>query len=278
MRFLVLLSFCFLISACTGSAYKLPVISKNEVIEIEKKLEADDSSLRVYKRSDRNYKNRIAKISSRLQRNSESLCKLAEYEPCRFEVKYSSKDIVNAYAHENYKITVYKGFLKYLKNNDEMAALVAHEMGHHLAKHNQESIKNAQTGAVVSGLATALLLAAANANNSYYNSYQQQQQQDAIQNMMRIGAKVGEMSYSKEQEREADLLATYLLKHAGYNLNKAQGLMYTMAKLTGDKVEGHAALMSTHPPTPERVVAWKKAVEEIKTNKNLLPYSKQTNK
>lgn len=274
LQLVFIIGLSLLTTACTGSAYKLPVVSQQELAEVEDKLESDKKDLKVYKRSDAHYRRRISTISKRLQKNAIPLCEQAEYSPCRFEVKYNNEGVINAYAHENYKITVFKGFLQYLKNSDEMAALVAHEMGHHLAKHNQETQKNAQTGAAISGVLTALLLGAANANNPYYSSYQQQQDQQTIENMMKVGFEIGKISYSKDQEREADLLATYLLKHAGYNLNKAQNLMYTMAKLKGDKVKGHAALASTHPPTPERVVAWRKAINEIKDNDSLLPYPK----
>lgn len=267
-----------LTTACAGSAYKLPAVSPAELAEVENQIKSDTNSLKVYKRSDANYRKRISTISKKLQKSAKPLCEQAEFDSCYFEVSYNNENIINAYAHENYKITAYKGFLQYLKNDDEMAALIGHEMGHHLAKHNQETLKNAQTGAMVAGLATAILLGAANANNPNYNSYQQQQkQQETLQNMMIAGAKIGAVSYSKEQESEADLLSTYLLKSAGYNLSKAQGLMYTMAKLSGDKVAGHAALMSTHPPTPRRVVAWKKAMEEIESNESLLPYKKTNN-
>lgn len=265
----------FFTSACTGAAYKIPVVSHAEASNIEKEIKSDSKDLKVFVRSDTDYKNRISTISKRLQRKAKPLCKYAEYDSCYFEVKYSNENIVNAYAHEDYKINVFKGLLKYLENDDEMAALVAHEMGHHLAKHNGEQMQNAQTGAAVSGLLTAVLLAAANSNNPYYSSYQQQQDQQTVENMMKTGFEIGALSYSKEQEREADLIAAYLLKHAGYNLNRAQGLMYKMAKMKADKVEGHAALASTHPPSSERVVSWQKTIQEIKGNDTLLPYKKE---
>ena len=263
-----------LTSACSGSAYKLPNVSPEEKKAAEEKIASDISKLKVYKRSDSAYKTRIANISKRLHKGAGPLCEQAEYDPCYFEVIYSDENVVNAYAHEDYKITVFKVLLQYLKNDDEMAALVAHEMGHHLAKHNQETLRNAQTGAVVSGVFTALLLGAANANNPYYyNSYQQQQDQKTINDMMQVGFEIGKVSYSKEQEREADLLAAYLLGHSGYNLDKAQGMMYTLARLNGDeiKVEGKAALLKTHPPTSERYIAWAKAKEEIQHSASKLP-------
>lgn len=274
--FVVAASVCLLLltSACSGSAYKLPNVSPEEKKAAEEKIASDVSKLKVYKRSDSAYKTRIANISKRLHKGADPLCEQAEYDPCYFEVIYSNENVVNAYAHENYKITVFKGLLQYMKNDDEMAALVAHEMGHHLAKHNQETLRNAQTGAVVSGVFTALLLGAANANNPYYyNSYQQQQDQKTINDMMQVGFEIGKVSYSKDQEREADLLAAYLLGHSGYNLDKAQGMMYTLARLNGDeiKVEGKAALLKTHPPTSERYIAWAKAKEEIQNSSSKLP-------
>lgn len=274
--FVVAASVCLLLltSACSGSAYKLPNVSLEEKKAAEEKIASDVSKLKVYKRSDGAYKARIANISKRLHKGADPLCEQAEYDPCYFEVIYSDENVVNAYAHENYKITVFKGLLQYMKNDDEMAALVAHEMGHHLAKHDQETLRNAQTGAVISGVFTALLLGAANANNPYYyNSYQQQQDQKTINDMMQVGFEIGKVSYSKEQEREADLLAAYLLGHSGYNLDKAQGMMYTLARLNGDeiKVEGKAALLKTHPPTSERYIAWAKAKEEIQNSSSKLP-------
>jgi predicted Zn-dependent protease len=275
-RILLILAALVCLSACSGSAYKLPVVTPEESAAIESQVQSDEAKLKIYNRSDSNYKSRLAKISKRLKKSAKPLCELADYSGCYFEVSYDAKDIVNAYAHENYKITVYKGMLKYLRNDDEIAALVGHEMGHHLAKHNEETMRNAQTGAAVSGILTAVLLAASSANNPYYTSYQQQQDQQTLENMMAAGAEIGAMSYSKEQEREADLLSAYLLEHAGYNLDRANNLMYTMAKISGDDVPGKAALMDTHPPTPERVVAWQKVIEEIKNNETKLPYPKES--
>lgn len=184
---------------------------------------------------------------------------------------------VNAYASKGYKVVIYKGLLQYLANSDEMAAVVAHEMGHHLAKHNEETERNAAAGAAISGILTAVVLGAANANNAYYSSYQQRQDQQTIGNMMQFGAYMGVMSYSKEQEREADLLATYLLSRSGYNLQRAQNVMVVLARFAGEEAENptHKAFLESHPAGAERIVAWQKAIDEIKTNTSKLPYPKK---
>ena len=50
-------------------------------------------------------------------------------------------------------------------------------------------------------------------------------------------------------------------------------MLLTLAKLNGDniKVEGKAALLKTHPPTPERYIAWEKAKEKIQNSDSKLP-------
>lgn len=271
MKQLVVLTAILCLTGCAGSAYRLPEVNEADIRSMESKIAANKTPLKIYERSDKDYKQRLATISNRLRKNAKPLCQDAGYDTCSFLVEYNAGNEVNAYASEGYKITVYRGLLKHLKNNDEIAAVVAHEMGHHLAKHNEEKQQNAATGAAVSGIITAVLLAAANSNNPYYNQYQQQQDQQTVENMMSAGAGIGALSYSKEQEREADLLATYLLSRAGYNLNKAQNIMLVLAESNGESSISQSAFLDSHPAGVERFVAWDKAIKEVEASKTKLP-------
>jgi len=272
-RTLIAFSCILCLTACAGSAYRLPQVSSADVQAMKEKVTENPVPLKVYERSDQAYKERLATITSRLKKNAKPLCDYAQYESCYFETTYNPEGTVNAYASEGHKITIYRGLLQYLKNNDEIAAVVAHEMGHHLAKHNQETEQNAAAGAAISGILTAVLLGAANANNPYYNAYQQQQDQQTIENMMAAGAHIGAISYSKEQEREADLLATYLLSRAGYDLKRAQNVMLVLSEFSGETGISSSAFLSTHPAGVERIVSWEKAIDEIRSNPSKLPYS-----
>src|SRR3989338_3047643 len=269
--FLVLISLP-LLTACAGSAYKLPAVNDADVKTMQQKIADNNEPLVVYERSDKKNKQLVANIASRLAKNAKPLCTYAEYKSCYFQVEYNPGNEINAYASENYKITVYRGLLQYLKNNDEIAAVIAHEMGHHLANHNEEKQQNASAGAAISGILTAVVLAAANNNNPYYNSYQQQQDQKTLEDMMHVGAKVGALSYSKEQEREADLLATYLLSRAKYDLKKAGNIMVVLSKSSGEGSLSRSAFLDTHPAGVERVVAWQESIDEINHNPSKLPY------
>ncbi len=264
----------FTLAACAGSAYQLPQVSDAEVNALEQDFATNDAPLKKYKRSEVHYQKRLTRISNNLLNHVEPLCAVSDYPDCHFEVVYDNSAEVNAYASEGYKVTIFKGLLDYLKNDDEMAAVVAHEIGHHLANHNEETERNATTGALVSGVLTAVVLGAANANNPYYSSFNQQQDQQAIQDMMQVGYGIGALSYSKEQEKEADLLSAYLLSHAGYNLERAQNLMWVLNKLDGDNGKYRASLLDTHPASPERYIAWQMAQAEIESNSTKLPYPK----
>lgn len=274
-NFLLLLAAILPLTACAGSAYRLPEVSNADIQAMQSKIAENKAPLKKYERSDSKYKATLASITKRLTKKATPLCEYAEYESCYFETTYDSGDTINAYASQGYKITIYKGLLQYLKNEDEMAAVVAHEMGHHLANHNQETEQNAAAGAAISGILTAVLLGAANANNPYYSSYQQQQDQQTLQDMMQAGAQIGMRSYSKEQEREADLLATYLLSRAGYNLKRAQNIMLVLSETSGEAAINSSAFLDTHPAGIERLVAWEKAIDEIKGNPSKLPYLKE---
>lgn len=276
VRLITTLVLSLIVTACAGSAYKLPPVTDADVQAMHQKVGKNAAPLKVYERSDKHYKQTLASITKRLTKNAKPLCEHSGYDKCYFQVAYNPDDTFNAYASEGYKVTIHRGLLQYLKNNDEIAAVVAHEMGHHLANHNEEKAQNAATGAAISGILTAVILGAAGANNAYYDPYQQQRNQDAIENMMQAGAGIGALSYSKEQEREADLLATYLLSRADYDLKRAQNIMVVLARFAGETDPSRSAFLDSHPAGMERVVAWEKAIAEIKENKSKLPYAIET--
>lgn len=260
---------------CAGSAYKLPEVNEADVQAMEKRIADNQKPLKTYDRSEKRNKQMVDGAAKRLIKHAKPLCEHAGYESCSFNVVYKADDTFNAFASGANDITIYRGLVKYLKNDDEVAAVVAHEMGHHLANHIEEKTQNAATGAAISGLLTAVLIGAANSNRPYYNQYQAQQDQQVLEDMMSAGAGIGALSYSKEQEREADLLATYLLSRAGYNLKRAQNIMMVLANEAGESADSRTAFLDSHPAGIERFVAWEKAIEEVKNNKSKLPYVKE---
>lgn len=257
---------------CAGTGHKLPKISNSDLATARAELSKNTASLPTYHRSDATYQSMVARINNRLLKNARPLCDHTGYQKCYFQTIYNPKDEANAYASDGYKITVFKGMLDLLETEDEIAAVISHEMGHHLANHNEEKAQNAAVGAVLTGVITAVAVGAASANNPYYSPVQQQQDNQAIEDMTQAGAAFGAISYSKEAEREADLLGAYLLSRAGYNLKRAERLYIVLTKMPGEDGLDTSSFLDTHPAGVERLAAWRKITEEVKNNKTKLPF------
>lgn len=116
-----------------------------------------------------------------------------------FHIIYKDKDEVNAFALPGGYVFIFKGLLDKVENDDELAAIIAHEIGHVVARH---SVKRLQGGVGYSIL--QILMVAAGSK---------------VQDARRIDAAFGQliMSYSREDEALADRIAVKYLKEAGFN-------------------------------------------------------------
>jgi predicted Zn-dependent protease len=250
---------CLALQGCGGTAFMLPPVSQNEALLAAHEMEADPN-LPQFPRSGTYYRNAIHRIDARLTETVAAICARAETEECRFVFHYVGDDEVNAFTDEDGHIFLHRGLLDYLETDDEIAAVMAHEMGHQIAGHVAETKSSMILGALIGGL---LMGGAAIAGGST------QQDADAMAaNGMGLGARVGQLSFSKEQEREADLLAAYVLARGGYDLDRAGGTFEVMAKLDDKTV---ASWNDTHPAGAERIVTWRKSVALVRASSDTLP-------
>jgi predicted Zn-dependent protease len=180
---------------------------------------------------------------------------------CNFQVHYEDDPDFNAYASEGNNIHINRGLLDRLASEEEIAAVIAHEMGHHIAQHIEETQENALIGALIgAALAGAVLATGDNDPGTT---------QRVIGSSMAAGGMIGALSFSKEQEREADLISAYMLARAGYDLRKAGRLFTVLSRIDPDKER--ASLFDTHPAGPERVAAWEKAIAEVEASPDKFP-------
>lgn len=117
-----------------------------------------------------------------------------------------------------------------LKNTDELAFIMGHEAGHHIAGHLAKTQQTAVAGAVIGSILATVAGADA----------------QGIQSAQEIGATVGARRYSKDFELEADQLGTLIAYRSGYN--PVRGAEYfTRIPDPGDQFLG------THPPNGQRM-------------------------
>ena len=152
----------------------------------------------------------------------------------QWEVVVFKDDNPNAFALPGGKMGVYTGMLKVAENQDQLASVLGHEVGHVLAQHGNERMSQQQL--------TNVALAAA-AGSGYVDA--------ASMQALGLGAQIGILlPYSRDHESEADVIGLDLMAEAGFDPRESVQLWRNM-----DKAGGGAPpeFMSTHPAGSTRI-------------------------
>ncbi|MBO9470078.1 M48 family metallopeptidase [Endozoicomonas sp. G2_2] len=157
-----------------------------------------------------------------------------------WEVVVFNSDQVNAFALPGGKIGVYSGLLDVAQTDDQLATVIAHEVGHVLAEHGNERVS--QQAATQGGLqvVSAFLGGSGGGAGS-----------QAVMSALGLGAQVGILlPFSRAQESEADTVGLELMARAGFDPRESVALWQNMAAAGGEKP---AEFMSTHPSNETRI-------------------------
>jgi predicted Zn-dependent protease len=162
-----------------------------------------------------------------------------------WEFTLLDSDVINAFALPGGKIFVSRALVEQMTNEAQLAAVVGHEIGHVAADHTSE--RYGQQIAIVGG--TTVLGAVAGA---LLNS-----EDRAAGAGMGAGAGaalggVATLSYSRDQESEADRLGMRYMERLKYN---PQGAVQVQEILLREEQKGGSQLeiLSTHPSSQTRI-------------------------
>jgi predicted Zn-dependent protease len=146
----------------------------------------------------------------------------------------SSKEI-NAWCMPGGKIAVYTGLIEKLNvTDDELAAVMGHEIAHALREHGRERASQA----MAQGMALSVLGIAVGASDT------------SVQLAQIITDITFNLPNSREHEIEADRIGVELAARAGYDPRAAVTLWQKMAKAAGN---GPPQFLSTHPSPENRI-------------------------
>ncbi len=141
-------------------------------------------------------------------------------------------DTVNAFCLPGGKIFVYTGLLKYTASDDELAAVVGHEVGHAIARHGAERASQQNIAGMVGSVGSAVL------GPGFDAAYG-------------LGVNYGILlPYGRLQESEADYIGLILMAKAGYDPRAALSFWQKMSTAGGSKPP---EWMSTHPSDQTRI-------------------------
>jgi predicted Zn-dependent protease len=181
------------------------------------------------------------KYTSRVNRVAPRIIRAAGGNPAEWEVAVFASDQLNAFALPGGKIGFYTGILDIMENDDQIAAVMGHEVAHVFFNHSGQ--RYGRTAATQAGLGVAQAVLGGG-----------QTSQVALQ-ALGLGAQYGViLPYSRQHELEADKYGVRYMHKAGYRLNEAVRFWQGMsAKKSGAPPQ----IMSTHPNDATRIAQLK---------------------
>lgn len=166
-----------------------------------------------------------------------------------WEVNVEKNDQLNAYCMPGGKIMVFSGLVEKIKaTDDELAAVIGHEIAHALREHGRERMSQAYVqqfglqalAAIVSkgALGTAAVKGAGLGSQLFF----------ALPN-------------GREQERESDRIGLELAARAGYNPDAAVTLWQ---KMSAQNKAAPPEFLSTHPASANRIADLKALAPQVR--------------
>lgn len=157
-----------------------------------------------------------------------------------WDVALFAKNEPNAFALPGGKVGVYTGIFQVAKNQDELAAVVAHEIGHVISRHHDERITRQLEAQTALGIAGAIV-------GSRYG----QGAANAVSQFGGAGAQaLFLLPNSRAQESEADVVGQQLMARAGFDPREAVNLWQNMVAAGGNRAP---EFLSTHPDPRARL-------------------------
>ena len=161
---------------------------------------------------------------------------------CRWEVIVFDSPQANAFALPGGKIGAYTGLFDVAYNQDQLAAVMGHEVGHVLAKHGNERASRYALRRV--GIAAARVLGASNNNVQAID----------------FGTQLGlQLPFGRAQESEADAMGLMLMARAGFDPKESIVLWENMSL---DRGLRPSEFLATHPSPETRINTLRKLMDQ----------------
>jgi predicted Zn-dependent protease len=157
---------------------------------------------------------------------------------------------INAFALPGGQIFITEALLRLLKNEDQLAGVLGHEIGHVVGRHSNEQMA---TTKLWSGLAqgAGILLSDGQSN--------------AGAQIAQAVANFRVMKYGRDDELESDALGVRFLIEAGYNPEAMVGVMEILAKAASGNRQPE--MLSTHPNPENRAEKIRELIAQYRAGK-----------
>ena len=189
---------------------------------------------------DENAQRMVKQIGQKVVQNSS-----ARETPYQYDFHLlNNPEVVNAFALPGGQVFITAALFNKLENEDQLAGVFGHEIGHVVARHGAERIAKEE---LTQGLTGAAVVASGD-----YSTAQAAQMIAGLVNM----------SYGRDQELQSDDLGVRFMTQSGYNPEALIGVMQILERASGGQQQPE--FLSTHPSPANRVEKIKEAIEKYK--------------
>ncbi|EME28414.1 Mitochondrial metalloendopeptidase OMA1 [Galdieria sulphuraria] len=169
-------------------------------------------------------------LSVRILRIGQRLAKVADQKDFHWEFVVIDKPVANAFCLPGGKVVVYTGLLPITPTDDALASVLAHEIGHAVARHGAEKLAFMKVLFILQFIVNIFV------NTHALNSF-----------MINI---LANLPFSRKLETEADYIGLHLMAKACYDPREAPHVFERIAKRN---VNSPPEYLSTHPADKHRV-------------------------
>ena len=163
------------------------------------------------------------------------------YSDLDWDIEVFDDDMVNAFAMPGGKIGVFTGILSVAENQDQLGAVIGHEVAHVTEQHSVERANRTMTTqgmATIGGVLAGVAVGGGSAGSATA---------DAVQTAAQLGLL---LPYGRGQESEADIVGLDYMADAGFDPRQSVQLWKNMAE---NNKGAPPEFLSTHPSSSTRI-------------------------
>jgi predicted Zn-dependent protease len=234
-----------LMAACTASPPSAPQVSLAPPSKPADTADMSPAALREHQRILAAYGGvyNDPKLQGLIEQTVERLVAASERPDLHYKVTMLNSQSINAFALPTGHLYVTRGLVALANDESELASVLAHEMGHVVARHAAIREEQAKQAALVGRVVSDVI------------------SDPEIGALALAKSKLALASFSRAQEFEADAIGIGIASRAGYDPNGAVRFLTSMEhnselkpQQSGAAIDPRAPdFLSSHPATPERI-------------------------